>query len=199
MKKIILIFLLSFSSLVGYSQILSEDFESAPDNADVSGVWTMTSGDWLVRDNRTNTGQNWKKNTPSGTFPANSGTKAAYVDRENTGPGVYAEEWLIAPQRNILANSQLRFFTRQTLNGDTGTKYQIRVSSDPVQSNLLAYTTLIEYSETDLSTLTADQLDYEEKTLNLAFTGQRYIAFVKVFTQPTGATCPDNVFRRSPV
>ena len=172
MKKIILIFLLSFSSLVGYSQILSEDFESAPDNADASGVWTMTSGNWLVRDNRTNTGQNWKKNTPPAAFPANSGTKAAFVDRENTGAGVYAEEWLITPQRNILANSQLRFFTRQTLDGDTGTKYQIRVSSDPDQSNLGAYTTLIEYTETELSTLTAFQRDYEEKSINLAFTGQ---------------------------
>ena len=191
MKKIILIFLLSFSSLVGYSQILSEDFESAPDNADASGVWTMTSGNWLVRDNRTNTGQNWKKNTPPAAFPANSGTKAAFVDRENTGAGVYAEEWLITPQRNILANSQLRFFTRQTLDGDTGTKYQIRVSSDPDQSNLGAYTTLIEYTETELSTLTAFQRDYEEKSINLAFTGQRYFAFVKVFTQPSGATDGD--------
>ncbi len=194
MKKIILIFLLSFSSLVGYSQTLIEDFESAPDNADASGVWTMTSGNWLVRDNRTNTGQNWKKNTPPAAFPANSGTKAAFVDRENTGPGIYAEEWLITPQRNILANSQLRFFTRQTLNGDTGTKYQIRVSSDPDQTNLAAFLILpplIEYTESELSTLTADQLDYEEKTLNLAFTGQRYIAFIKVFTQPTGATGGD--------
>ena len=186
MKKIILIFLLSFSSLVGYSQTLIEDFESAPANADASGVWTMTSGNWLVRDNRTNSGVNWQNTvTP---YPANSGTKAAFINKENVGAGVYAEEWLITPQRNILANSQLRFFTRQTIAGDSGSKYQIRVSSDPDQSNLGAFTTLIEYTETDLSTLTADQLDYEEKTLNLAFTGQRYFAFVKVITQPTASS-----------
>ncbi len=191
MKKFIFIFLLSFSSVLGYSQILIEDFEAAPPTADASGVWTNTSGNWLVKDNRTNTGQNWKRNTPQATFPANGGTNAAFVDRENTGAGVYAEEWLITPQRNILANSQLRFFTRQTLAGDTGTKYQILASSAADPADLTQYTLVIEYTESELSTLTADQLDYEEKVINLAFTGQRYLAFVKVFTQPTGATGGD--------
>jgi len=191
MKKFIFILLLSFSSLLGYSQILVEDFEAAPDNADAAGVWTMTSGNWLVRDNRTNTGQNWKKNTPPLTFPGNGGTRAAFVDRENTGPGVLAEEWLITPQRNILPSSQLRFFTRQTLAGDFGTKYQIRVSAAADPADLTQYTTLVEYTETELSTLTADQLDYEEKVLDLTFTGQRYFAFVKVFTQPLAATSGD--------
>ena len=143
MKKFIFIFLLSFSSLLSYSQLF-EDFEAAPPTPDASGVWTNTSGNWLVKDNRTNTGQNWKRNTPSATFPANSGTNAAFVDRENTGAGVYAEEWLITPQRNILANSQLRFFTRQTLAGDTGTKYQVRVSSAADPADLSQYTLVIE-------------------------------------------------------
>ncbi|MBK8601524.1 MAG: hypothetical protein IPN80_14075 [Flavobacterium sp.] len=57
--------------------------------------------------------------------------------------------------------------------------------------DLTQYTLVIEYTESELSTLTADQLDYEEKVINLAFTGQRYLAFVKVFTQPTGATRGD--------
>ena len=190
MKKFIFIFLLSFSSLLSYSQLF-EDFEAAPPTADASGVWANTSGNWLVKDNRTNTGQNWKRNTPSATFPANSGTNAAFVDRENTGAGVYAEEWLITPQRNILANSQLRFFTRQTLAGDTGTKYQVRVSSAADPADLSQYTLVIEYTESELSTLTADQLDYEEKVINLGFTGQRYLAFVKVFTQLLGSTGGD--------
>lgn len=189
MKKFIFILLLSLSSLIGYSQILSEDFETAPNTADVSGVWAMGSGNWLVKDNRTNTGINWQNVVVP--FPANSGTKAAFVNRENTGAGVLAEEWLIAPQRNILTNSQLRFFTRQTLAGDQGTKYQIRVSSAADPSDLTQYTQVIEYSETDLSSVTADQLDYEEKVIDLGFTGNRYIAFVKVFTQPTGATGGD--------
>jgi len=191
MKKFIFIFLLSFSSLLSYSQILFEDFESAPQTADASGIWTMNSGNWLVKDNRTNTGQNWQNVVSP--FTSYSGTKAAFVNRENTGAGVLAEEWLITPQRTILANSQLRFFTRQTLTGDLGTKYQIRVSSAADPSDLTQYTDVLTtpYSETDLSTLTADQLDYEEKVIDLPFTGLRYIAFVKIFTQPAGATSGD--------
>ncbi len=188
MKKFIFIFLLSFSSLLSYSQLF-EDFEAAPNTADASGVWALTSGNWLVKDNRTNTGINWQNVIAP--FPANGGAKAAFVNRENTGAGVLAEEWLITPQRNILANSQLRFFTRQTLAGDTGTKYQIRASSAADPADLSQYTLVIEYTESELSTLTSDQLDYEEKVINLAFTGQRYLAFVKVFTQPTGATGGD--------
>ena len=191
MKNFIFIILLSLTSLVGYSQILTEDFETAPPTADASGIWAMASGNWLVRDNRTNTGQNWKVNTSP--FPANSGTKAAFIFRENTGIGVLAEEWLITPQRTITANSQIRFFTRQGLVGDDGSaKYQVRVSSDSDQSNLAAYTIIKEYTETELSTITATQLDYEEKVFDVPFTGARYFAFVKVTTQTTGATGGDS-------
>lgn len=189
MKKFTLIILMSFSTLLGYSQILTEDFEAAPSTADAAGVWTNTSGNWLVKDNRTNTGVNWQNVVAP--FPANGGTKAAFVNRENTGIGVLAEEWLITPQRNILANSQLRFFTRQTLAGDTGTKYRVLQSSAADPSDLSQYTLVIEYTESELSSLTTDQLDYEEKVINLSFSGQRYLAFVKVFTQPTGATGGD--------
>ncbi|MBS1535407.1 MAG: fibronectin type III domain-containing protein [Bacteroidetes bacterium] len=189
MKKIILFFFVALYSLVGQAQ-LNEGFEGAPTTADASGVWALTSGNWLVRDNRTNVGQNWKKNTVA--FPAYQGTDCAFVDRENTGQGVLAEEWLITPQiTGIPASSQFRFFTRQTLSGDTGTKYQIRVSSSADQTDLSAFTVLQEYTETELSTLTADQLDYEEKIINLTFTGARYFAFVKVFTQPGAATGGD--------
>ena len=76
---------------------------------------------------------------------------------------------------------------------DPGTLYQIRVSSDPVQGNLAAYTVLAEYTEAQLSTITADQLDYEEKVINFdaSVTGDRYFAFVKVYTQPGAATSGD--------
>ncbi|HMI06999.1 MAG TPA: choice-of-anchor J domain-containing protein, partial [Flavobacterium sp.] len=189
MKKIILLILMSFMSLLGYSQ-LSENFEGAPATPDGAGVWTLPgSGNWLVRDNRTNGLPNWEVNPAA--FPAHQGDKAAFINRENTGPGVLAEEWLITPQINVPANRQLRFFTRQTLSGDLGTKYQVRVSSDPDQSNLAAFTILQEYTETELSVLTDDQLDYEEKIINFAFTGNRYFAFVKVFTQPAAATSGD--------
>ncbi|MBS7786114.1 gliding motility-associated C-terminal domain-containing protein [Flavobacterium sp. CYK-55] len=189
MKKLILFFFVALYSLVGQAQ-LNEGFEGAPAAADASGIWALTSGNWLVRDNRTNTGQNWKKNVPP--HASYQGTDCAFIDRENTGQGVLAEEWLISPLISAIpASSQFRFFTRQTLAGDTGTKYQIRVSSSPNQDDLASFTVLQEYTETQLSTLTADQLDYEEKIINLTFTGSRYFAFVKVFTQPGAATSGD--------
>ncbi|MBC7606761.1 MAG: fibronectin type III domain-containing protein [Burkholderiales bacterium] len=194
MKKIILLILMSFVSFLGYSQ-LTEGFEGAPSTPDATGVWTLPEstaqglGSWLVRDNRTNGLPNWQSNVLP--FPANTGSKAAFVNRENTGPGVTAEEWLITPQIAVPANTQLRFFTRQTLVGDPGTKYQIRVSNSATQSDLAAFTILAEYTETELSTITADQLDYEEKVINLPFSGSRYFAFVKVFTQLGAATSGD--------
>lgn len=179
MKKIILLILISFSSLVGYSQLpVYEGFE---------GTFPPTG--WLVKDNRTDSAPNWSLNTPAATFPAHTGNNAAFINRENTGAGVYSQEWLITPQQTVLANSQLRFFTRQTLLGDdNAARYQVRASTSANQADLAAYTILVaEYSETDLSTETPNQLDYEEKIINLPFTGARFFAFVKVNTQP-GAT-----------
>jgi len=195
MKKIILLILMSFISLSGFSQ-LNEGFEGAPATPDATGAWALPQstalglGSWLVRDNRTNSNPNWRSTIVS--FPANSGTNCAYVDRENTGPGVLAQEWLITPQITVLANSQLRFFTRQTLQGDLGTRYQVRASSSANQADLSSYTLILaDYSEAQLSTLTSNQLDFEEKIINLPFSGARYFAFVKVFTQPEDVTSGD--------
>ncbi|MFT3794458.1 choice-of-anchor L domain-containing protein [Flavobacterium sp.] len=192
MKKNFLLILMGFLSFSGFAQ-LDEDFESAPAAPDGSGVWTMTSGNWLVKDNRVNAAPNWEIN-PQGTYPANGGVKAAFVNRENTGPGVLAEEWLITPLVNVTdVNRQLRFFTRQTLTGDDGNAvYQIRVSTDANQGNLGAYEVLVTYTETQLSTITPTQLDYEEKIINLTgMSGNRYFAFVKVCTQPNAQTVGD--------
>ena len=178
MKKFILIFFIAFSSFVGYSQI-NEGFEGA----------TFPPTDWLVKDNRTDATPNWGFNVSP--YVPNNGTHAAFINRENTGAGVLAEEWLITKQVTLAVNSQLRFFTKQTLAGDTGTLYQVRVSSSATQNDLASYTVLAEYTETELSTITGDQLDYEEKVINLSFSGPRYFAFVKVYTQPGAATSGD--------
>ncbi|MEN9322743.1 MAG: putative adhesin [Bacteroidota bacterium] len=185
MKKIILIVLLSLVSFAGYSQLPAlEDFEGA----------TFPPTGWLVKDNLTNAAPNWDVN-PNALYAAYSGTRCAYMARATNataaGVGVLTEEWLITPQQTVAANSQLRFFTRQTLTGDTGTKYRVMVSSSADQTDLTAFTQIIEYTETDLSTLTADQLDYEEKVINLAVTGAKYFAFVKVYTQPVAGQFGD--------
>jgi gliding motility-associated-like protein len=193
MKKIILLILVLLTYSSGFAQPI-ENFDLAPDTPDASGVWALPSGNWLVRDNRTFSAPNWQSNVGTPYEDHTSGTgKAAFINRENTGPGVYAEEWLIMPSVNILANRQLRFFTRQTVTGDDGfARYQVRMSSNADPNNLAAYTTILaDYSETDLSTLTSNQLDYEEKIINFAVTGNRYIAFVKVCTQPLNVTVGD--------
>ena len=186
MKKIILIVLLSLVSFAGYSQLPAlEDFEGA----------TFPPTGWLVKDNLTNAAPNWDVN-PNALYAANSGTRCAFIQRisnaTSPGVGILAEEWLITPQQTVAANSQLRFFTRQTISGDTGTKYRVMVSSAADPNDLTAYTQIIEYTETSLSTLTPlDQLDYEEKVINLAVTGARFFAFVKVYTQPVAGQFGD--------
>ncbi|MFT3794456.1 fibronectin type III domain-containing protein [Flavobacterium sp.] len=191
MKKIILLFLVLLSSSLAHSQGLNEKFESAPDTPDGSGVWTLTDGNWLVTDNVASSTVDWQVN-PDPPYPAYEGVKCAFVNRENLGNGGSSEEWLITPQVNVTANQQLRFFTRQTLAGDSNqTIYEVRVSSNANQANLNAYTVLASYTETQLSLLTANQLDWEEKIINLGFTGMRYFAFVKVYTQQGAATNGD--------
>ena len=85
----------------------------------------------------------------------------------------------------------MRYFTSQTIPGDQGTIYQVRVSSNPNPLNFNSYAVLATFTETQLSTQTASQLDYEEKIHNLNFTGNWYIAFVKVYTQPGASLAGD--------
>ncbi|WP_139149771.1 fibronectin type III domain-containing protein [Flavobacterium caeni] len=192
MKKIILLILVLLSSTFGFAQV--EDFEALTEPDPVTGVWALTSGNWLVKDNRLNEVPNWQSNdgTPYPANTTNGGSRAAFVNRENTGADVLAEEWLITPQFNIAANRQLRFYARQTVNGDSGTLYRVMISSNADPLNFGAYTQLAQYTETQLSTITSNQLDYEEKIINFgAVTGNRYIAFVKVHTQVGDVTGGD--------
>ena len=190
MKKIILLFLVLLSSWCGFAQ--TEDFEALTEPDPVTGIWPLSTGNWLVRDNRLNGAPNWQS-TAGTVHTPNGGARAAFVNRENTGDGVLAQEWLITPQFNLpAANRQLRFFTRQTLNGDTGTLYRVMVSNNADPLNFAAYTLLAEYTETTLSTVTPSLLDYEEKIINLTgLTGNRYFAFVKVHTQEGAVTSGD--------
>lgn len=189
MKRITLLLLLFYCSFC-YAQF-SENFDGSTTVPDDSGNWSLTSGTWLVRDNMTNAAPQWAFSPTS--FPGNGGgtSKAAFIQRENTSQGVLSQEWLITPLQNVPAGYQLRFYTSQTIPGDLGTLYQVRVSSDPDPSNLSAYTVLAEYTETQLSTLTPSQIDYEEKIINLTVTGNHYFAFVKVFTQPSNTLSGD--------
>ena len=182
MKKITLLLLTFFYCVVGYSQF-PENFE----DPSVTVPTGFPTG-WLVTDNGVGTGQSWTiANNASVVI---SGTKSAYLNREEIGMGNTSEDWLISPSTAIPTNGQLRFFTKQSLAGDNGSIYQIRISSG-AQSNLGAYTVIKQWTEAELN---ATYNVAEEKVVDFpaAAGGQdRFIAFVRVVTQPTGAVAGD--------
>uniref|UniRef100_UPI0037C0BE92 choice-of-anchor L domain-containing protein n=1 Tax=Flavobacterium sp. TaxID=239 RepID=UPI0037C0BE92 len=186
MKKITLLLLTLFYCVVGYSQF--------PQNFEAPGS-TVPNGfpvGWLVTSNGVGNGQSWTiANNAAVIITNNGGTQTAYMNREEIGAGNTSEDWLISPSTAIPTNGQLRFFTKQSLAGDNGTIYQIRVSSDPNQSNLAAYTVLQQWTEPQLNAVFNV---VEEKVVDFpaaAFGANRFIAFVRVYTQPTAAVGGD--------
>lgn len=184
MKKHILPFFLVLISISGFSQVLNEGFES--------GTFPpVTPGNWMVFQN--GFGSNaWTTNTA---IP-HAGTTAAEINsRQNIGIGNTSKDFLATPLVTIPLNGQLRFWSRSKVNGNQGTKYQIRIASGAVPANQTdetAYTTLVqEWTEDQLS---AVYNVYEEKIVNLnAFVGQSvYIAFVDEYTQPGGGLSGDS-------
>ncbi len=141
---------------------------------------------WLVTNTGTLDNQVWKRNTIP--WPAYEGTYCAFVDRSNFGQGNTLENWLITPAITIGANKALSFYCRQTIGGDVGTLYQVRVSTSS-QSDLNSYTTIASWPESNM----IPALDYIRIGFPLtAYQGQTvHIAFVKVFTQPGQSTSGD--------
>jgi len=181
MKKITFSFFMMILPYLSFAQI-NEGFEGAT-------FPPTTPGNWITMDNGTGTGISWAETTdPTRVY---AGAKAAIMDRENIGAGNTSIDWLVTPQITVGANSQLRFFTRQTLTGNNGSIYEIRVSTNPTQTNQGAYTTIQSWTE---ATLNATFNIYEEKTVSLAAYPagtQLYIAFVKTNFQDTGTTDGD--------
>ncbi|WP_432672306.1 fibronectin type III domain-containing protein [Flavobacterium sp. SM2513] len=180
MKKITLLLLTILYSIVGYSQF--------PENFEGPSV-TVPNGfpaGWLVTDNGVGTTTSW--NIVSSTQLLINGTKSAYINRQEIGMGNISEDWLISPASIIPTNGQLRFFTRQSLPGDDGTIYQIRIYSGTSPQNTLgSYTTIKTWTETELN---ANYNVPEEKVVDFpstSFGANTYVAFVRVYTQPTAA------------
>lgn len=197
MKKITLLLIFSFLSLMGYSQGLPlEGFEntaSGPDLTTNPSEWTLDTGtignQWMVFDNGVGTGVRWDiYNTPAANVYA--GVNSASINRENIGQGNTSEDYLATPLITVPTNGRLRFWTRTGSNGVQGNCfYQIKVApSTAVQSNPAAYTVLQQWDE---ASLTVTFNGYEEKIVDLsAYAGQSiYVAFVMVLNQPsTGLT-----------
>jgi gliding motility-associated-like protein len=166
MKKVTLLLFMSLMSLMGYSQFGPEDFEGS-----------FPPPGWAIFDERGPT-FTWSLNEPGNEFqPAHSGTQAAFMERENVPTGT-AEDWLVTPRFNAPTSAQLRFWSRLTIDGNQGTTYEVKVSTDPDQANRAAYTTVQTWTESQIN---PNNLVYLEKVV--ALTGIApgtpiYIAFV---------------------
>ena len=181
MKKITFGFFMMILPYLGFAQVINEGFEGA-------SFPPTTQGNWITMDNGFGTNVSWAETTdPTRVY---AGTKAAIMERENIGAGNTSIDWLVTPRFTVPSGGELRFFTRQTLSGNNGSLYEIRVSTDPVQNNQAPYTTIQPWTEITLNTTFNV---YEEKTVDLsAYIGQQiYLAFVKINTQPTSTTNGD--------
>ncbi|MGV1012787.1 MAG: fibronectin type III domain-containing protein [Flavobacterium sp.] len=204
MRKITLLLFALLFSFVGYSQFPTpgtEGFENTtgldlPLPASTS-PWTLGTGavgnQWAVFDNGvtggTGTSQKRWDRTTSNFF---AGTQAAFINRKQNGAaGVISEDYLVTPKVTVPANGQLTFNTRIGFNSVDDVNYLIKINTITTTGS---QTTLANYTNTVQTWNNANPLVttfniYELKTVNLsAYAGQQvYIAFVRVFNQPTAA------------
>ncbi|MES2410590.1 MAG: T9SS type A sorting domain-containing protein [Bacteroidota bacterium] len=190
MKRHLLLVLISFYSISGFSQLV-EGFESATGiTGPLPATWPLSSGNWAVFERNTpatiGTSQSWGINAFA-TGRQYQGTNCASVSRENIGMGNTSEDYLAMPMVHIpITQSRLRFFTRTFTAGNQGTIFRILVAPGitGLQTNPATYTPLVEWTETNLNTTFNV---YEEKVVDLsAFAGiDVYIAFERIFQQPT--------------
>ncbi|CAM3292512.1 T9SS type A sorting domain-containing protein [Flavobacterium longum] len=181
MKKILLSILALFAFCRGEAQFF-EGFEGTTLANQVTGQWTLSSGNWLVFDNGVGLNQQWTT-ISAVTFPPTvyEGTNAAYINRENIGPDNIGQDWLVTPAVTVGPDYVLTFYTRTTIFGDQGTDYQILVSTTS-QSDQSSFVPIVLWNESDL---TAAYNIYEQKAVSLsAYAGQSiYIAFMRRFQQ----------------
>ncbi len=155
MKKFTLLIFVSLLSICSYSQLAPESFEDA---------WTGTPAappGWTVV-NEQGPAVTWVRSTISSATPPNTGDYAAYLNKDNVGPGnPVPRDWLITPYFNMPTNGVLRFYSRLTFPGDQGGIYKVKISTDSDPSNLASYTDLQTWTETSLNPV---QTDYIEKS-----------------------------------
>ncbi|HMI08061.1 MAG TPA: choice-of-anchor J domain-containing protein [Flavobacterium sp.] len=115
----------------------------------------------------------------------------AFANRQNVGAGNTSEDWLVTPPIALTGDGMVTMFSRQTLAGDQGTLYQIRLSTTS-QNIPGSFTTVATWTETEIFG-GGNLADFSQQTVSLSgFVGQTvYIAFVRVYTQPSAATNGD--------
>ena len=199
MRKITFLLFALLISFVGYSQFPTpgtEGFESTtgPDLPLATAVspWTLGTGvagnQWAVFDN--GVAGTPKKRWDRATTNFYAGTQAAFINRKQIGLGNTSQDFLATPLITVPASGQLTFWTRLGFNVGDAVDYVIKVNTNTAagsQTNPANYSTTVQsWNQTNL---VATYNIYEQKTVDLsAYAGQQiYLAFVRVFTQPTGS------------
>ncbi|MDR6969188.1 hypothetical protein J2X31_003215, partial [Flavobacterium arsenatis] len=174
MKKITFLLLTIFYSLVSYGQL--ENFENVT-------IPNLPAG-WLATDNGVGTNQSWRSLNAVQDPPLVRDTKAVFVQQEEIGIGNTSRDFLITNVITVPTNGQLRFWARQGIQGNQGSIYEVRYSTNIANQGLISDYQLIEdWTEPEMNTVFNE---YEEQVVNLpaATIGQQiYIAFVRVVTQ----------------
>ena len=201
MRKITLLLFALLFSFVGYSQFPTPGTEGFENTTGLdlalpasTSPWTLGTGavgnQWAVFDNGVvgSPQRRWDRTT-SNFF---AGTQAAFINRKQNGAaGVISEDYLVTPKVTVPANGQLTFNTRLGFNSADDVNYLIKINTITTAGS---QTTLANYTNTvqtwnNANPLVATFNIYELKTVDLsAYAGQQvYIAFVRVFNQPTAA------------
>lgn len=194
MKKITLLLLFLLASISGYSQLALEGFENTTGiTGPLPATWALGTGNWAVFERNTpstvGTAQSWGINAFAAALPY-QGANCASVSREQISIGNKSEDFLATPAVTIPVNGELHFFNRMFTSGDQGTIYQIRLApATSSQTDPASYTILAkQWTEADLILPVTNYNVYTEEKVDLstwATGGPYFVAFVKVFNQPT--------------
>jgi gliding motility-associated-like protein len=202
MKKITLLLLLLLVSVGGYSQLYNqtEGFEGVTSSptGPLPATWTLGTGDWAIFENNTpssiGTAESWGINAFAATPVPYQGVNCASVNREQlVNAGNTSEDYLATSVISVPATGtiELHFWTRMFISGNQGTTFKVMIA--PVfpgsQTDPTAYSDLQQWTEADLITPTTNFNQWTEKVVDISayHSFDVYIAFVRVYTQPTTA------------
>jgi len=195
MKKITLLLLFLFLSVSSYSQLYNqtEGFENPGPLGPLPSTWDLGTGTWAV----------FERNTPSSVGTAESwgvnafatglqyeGNNCASVNRELMTQNATSEDFLATSVISVPAagSTEMHFWTRLFTSGNQGTIFKVMVAPAVLpQSDPDSYTDYLEWSELSLIVPTSNFNVWTEKTVDLTpYAGfDIYVAFVRVFTQPS--------------
>lgn len=165
-----LYYLILFISLHAQSQFY-EGFEGA----------VFPPPGWIVSDNGVGS-TSWKSSAGTDLRPF-EGTKAAFANRQNTSANT--QEWLVSPAIAVTENQTLSFYSCQTLAGDQGAFFEVKISTVS-QTDHDSFTSLETWSENFIS----QGAGFDKKMISLAaYVGKTiYIAFVRTYPEYSGST-----------